>query len=169
MWVVKNKTAMKTLIKFESEPQPYHGDTGEPFINKLTLAFHYYKYQKVFNDNFIYAIKGVGMESIDIMNIYRNINEFSIAAKKHGSDNLNRSFYWKNQETPENVSTTCKISKFIGKTISSDKKFKKQISNKCKAKLCCNWASLSLDEKGILFIDSDPNQINLLMDTIKLA
>ena len=56
---------MKTQIKFEFQPLPYSYDALEPFIDKMTVEIHYSKHHKAYYDNFINAIKGTGIESME--------------------------------------------------------------------------------------------------------
>ena len=66
---------MKSINKFEFQSLPYSYDAPEPSIDKLTVEIHYGKHHKAYYDNFITAIKGTEMESMDIKDIFRNISK----------------------------------------------------------------------------------------------
>jgi len=56
---------MNPTNKFEFQALPYSYNALEPSIDKLTLEIHYSKHHKAYYDNFINAIKGTGIESME--------------------------------------------------------------------------------------------------------
>jgi Fe-Mn family superoxide dismutase len=160
----KNQTAIKTQNKFEFQQLPYSYDALEPFIDKLTLEIHYGKHHKAYFDNFINAIKGTGMESMDIKDIFRNISKYPMAVRNNSGGYFNHTFYWENMKGKGGGLPTGKISEAIVKTFISFDEFKKQFSDAGKTRFGSGWAWLYLDDKGLLFICSTPNQDNPLMD-----
>jgi Fe-Mn family superoxide dismutase len=150
----KNQTVMKTQIKFEFQPLPYSYDALEPFIDKMTVEIHYSKHHKAYYDNFINAIKGTEMESMDIKDIFRNISKYPVAVRNNSGGYFNHTFYWENMKAHGRGQPTGKLSD----------EFKKQFSDAGKTRFGSGWAWLFLDDKGNLFICSTPNQDNPLMD-----
>ena len=155
---------MDTPTKFEFQPLPYAYDALEPFIDKLTLEIHYGKHHKAYYDNFITAIKGTEMESMDIKDIFSNISKFPVAVRNNGGGYFNHTFYWEGMKASGSDSPTGKLSDAITKSFTSFDEFKKQFSDAGKTRFGSGWAWLSLDDKGKLFISSSPNQDNPLMD-----
>lgn len=160
----KNQTAMNTSNKFEFQPLPYSYDALEPFIDKLTLEIHYSKHHKAYYDNFINAIKNTELESMDIMDIFRNASKYSMAIKNNSGGYFNHTFYWENMKAHGGGLPTGKLSEDIVKTFISFEEFKKQFSDTAKNRFGSGWAWLCLDERGNMFICSTPNQNNPLMD-----
>jgi Fe-Mn family superoxide dismutase len=160
----KNQTVMKTQIKFEFQPLPYSYNALEPSIDKLTLEIHYSKHHKAYYDNFINAIKGTDMESMDIKNIFRNISKYPMAVRNNSGGYFNHTFYWENMKAHDGGLPTGKLSEALIKTFSFFDEFKKQFSDAGKTRFGSGWAWLCLDDKGNLFICSTPNQDNPLMD-----
>jgi Fe-Mn family superoxide dismutase len=160
----KNQTVMKTQIKFEFQPLPYSYDALEPFIDKMTVDIHYSKHHKAYYDNFINAIKGTEMESMDIKDIFKNISKYPMAVRNNSGGYFNHTFYWKNMKAHGGGQPTGKLSDAITKTFSSFDEFKKQFSDEGKTRFGSGWAWLCLDDKGNLFICSTPNQDNPLMN-----
>ena len=155
---------MNSINKFEFQALPYAYDALEPFIDKLTLEIHYGKHHKTYYDNFITAIKGTEMESMDIKDIFKNISKYPVAVRNNGGGYFNHTFYWEGMKTSGGVLPTGKISDDITKSFISFDEFKKQFSEAGKTRFGSGWALLSLDDKGKLFISSTPNQDNPLMD-----
>ena len=87
-----NQITMNQTSKFEFQPLPYAFDALEPSIDKQTLEIHYSKHHKAYYDNFINAIKGTEMESMDIKDIFRNISKYPMAVRNNNLTNYNRQF-----------------------------------------------------------------------------
>ncbi len=77
---------------------PYAYDALEPFIDKLTVEIHYSKHHKAYYDNFINAVKGTEMESMDIKDIFRNISKYPMAVRNNSGGYFNHTFYWENMK-----------------------------------------------------------------------
>ena len=160
----KNQTAMETQNKLEYHPLLYSYDAFEPYIDKLTVEIHYSKHHKAYYDNFMNAIKGTDMESMDIKDIFRNISKYPMAVRNNSGGYFNHTFYWESMKAHGGGVPTGKLSEAVTKTFSSFDEFKKQFSDAGKTRFGSGWAWLCLDEKVNLFICSTPNQDNPLMD-----
>ena len=160
----KKETIMNTPNKFEFQPLPYSYDALEPFIDKLTVEIHYSKHHKAYYDNFINAIKGTEMESMDIKDIFKNISKYPMTVRNNSGGYFNHTFYWENMKSHGGGLPTGKLSEAITKAFNSFEEFKKQFSDDGKTRFGSGWAWLCLDDKGNLFICSTPNQDNPLMD-----
>ena len=160
----KNNIIMNTTNKFEFKPLPYSYDALEPYIDKLTVEIHYSKHHKAYYDNFINAIKGTEMETMDITDIFKNISKYPMAVRNNGGGYYNHTFYWENMKANGGVLPLGKLSEAISKTFGSIADFQKQYSEAGKTRFGSGWVWLSLDDKGNLFISSTPNQDNPYMD-----
>lgn len=162
--VKKNPSKMKALSKFEFQPLPYSYDALEPYIDKLTLEIHYSKHHRAYYDNFMKAIKGTELESMDMMDIFRNIGKYPIAVRNNSGGYFNHTFYWNNMKPHGGGMPTGKLAESITKAFGSFEEFKKQFSESAKTRFGSGWAWLCLDNKGKLIVCSTPNQDNTLMD-----
>jgi Fe-Mn family superoxide dismutase len=162
--IPKNQSPMKTLVKYEFPALPYSYDALEPFIDLKTLEIHYGKHHKAYYDNFLTAIKGTEMESMDIKDIFKNMSKYPVAVRNNGGGYFNHNFYWESMKAPGDSLPTGKLFDAITKSFTSFNEFKKQFSDAGKNRFGSGWAWLSLDDKGELFISSTPNQDNPLMD-----
>jgi Fe-Mn family superoxide dismutase len=150
--------------KFEFKPLPYAYDALEPYIDKLTVEIHYSKHHRAYYDNFIKAIKGTEMESMDIKNIFKYISKYPIAVRNNSGGYFNHTFYWESMKGQGGGTPSTKLAEAITKAFGSFDEFKKQFSDAGKTRFGSGWAWLCLDDKGKLFICSTPNQDNPLMD-----
>jgi len=160
----KNQNAMADSNKFEFRPLPYSYDALEPYMDELTVEIHYSKHHQAYYDNFIKAINGTELESMDLMEIFRNISKYSMAVRNNGGGYFNHTFYWEGMKAHGGGQSTWKFSEAITRTFGSFEVFKKQFSDAGKTRFGSGWAWLCLDDKGNLFICSTPNQDNPLMD-----
>jgi len=160
----ENKPEITTGIKFEFKALPYAYDALEPFIDKLTVEIHYSRHHKAYFDNFMNAIKGTEMESMDIMDIFKNISKYTMAVRNNSGGYFNHTFYWENMKPQGGGIPSGKLSEAIIGTFKSFDEFKKQFSEAGKTRFGSGWAWLCIDDKGNMFICSTPNQDNPLMD-----
>jgi superoxide dismutase, Fe-Mn family len=158
------QTTMKTADKFEFKPLPFAYDALEPYIDKQTVEIHYSKHHKAYYDNFINAIKGTEMESMDIKDIFRNISKYPMAVRNNSGGYFNHAFYWESMKAKGGGIPSGNLFKAITKTFGTFDEFKKQFSDAGKTRFGSGWAWLCIDDKGVLFISSTPNQDNPLMD-----
>jgi len=159
---------MNALNKFEFQPLPFGYDALEPFIDKQTVEIHYRKHHKAYYDNFINAIEGTEMESMDIKDIFMNISKYPMAVRNNGGGYFNHAFYWENMTAHGGDLPTGKLSETIANDFRSFEELKKQFVDAGKTRFGSGWAWLCLDEKGSIFICSTPNQDNPLMDITKI-
>jgi superoxide dismutase, Fe-Mn family len=159
-----NDQAAGKTSKFEFPALPYSYDALEPYIDKETMEIHYSKHHRAYYDNFITAIKGTEMESMDIMNIFKNISKYPIAVRNNSGGYYNHTFYWESMKPKGGGQPTGKLSEAIVKSFGSFDEFKKQFSDAGKKRFGSGWAWLCLDDKSTLFVCSTPNQDNPLMD-----
>ncbi len=157
---------MNTLSNFEFQPLPFATNALEPFIDQMTVEIHYGKHHKAYYDNFISAIKDAGIESMDILGIFRNISKYSMAVRNNSGGWYNHNFYWENLRSAGGNPPPAggKLSEALIKTFGSFEDFWKQFSDAGKTRFGSGWAWLCLDEKKSLFICSTPNQDNPHMD-----
>jgi len=156
---------MKTLDKIEFKSLPYSYDALEPYIDKLTVEIHYSRHHKAYYDNFMGAIEGTEMESMDITDIFNNISKYSMAVRNNGGGLYNHTLYWENMKTRGSVIPFGKLAENIVRTFGSIDEFKRQFSEAGKSRFGSGWVWLNMDDSGNLFISSTPNQDNPLMDT----
>ncbi|HBB92781.1 MAG TPA: superoxide dismutase [Bacteroidales bacterium] len=155
---------MSTIKNFEFRPLPFAFESLEPFIDKQTVEIHYSKHHKAYYDNFLNAIKGTDMETMDMTDILKNISKYPAAVRNNGGGYFNHTFYWEGMKPNGGILPTGKLSEAITKNMGSFEELKRQFSDSGKTRFGSGWAWLCLDDKGNLFICSTQNQDNPLMD-----
>ena len=158
------KAAMQVAGKMEFKPLPYAYDALEPYIDKQTVELHYTKHHKMAYDNFMAAIKGTPMESMDIREIFRNISKYPVAVRNNGGSNFNHTMYWDNMKAMGGTLPPGNLLNAIVKSFGRFEEFQKEFTDAAKNRFGSGYAWLCIDEKGGLFVFSTPNQDNPLMD-----
>jgi len=161
---LKNQSTGNVSNKFEFKPLPYSYDALEPYIDKLTVEIHYSKHHKAYYDNFMNAIKGTEMETMDIKDIFKNISKYPMAVRNNSGGYFNHTFYWESMMANGGGQPSGILLAAITKSFGSFEEFKKQFSEAGKTRFGSGWAWLCMDDKGKLFVCSTPNQDNPLMD-----
>lgn len=162
--VSSGKPATQSGAGFQFKPLPFAYDALEPYIDKQTVELHYTKHHKAAYDMFMTAIKGTPMETMDILEIFKNVSKYPVTIRNNGGSYYNHMLYWENMKAKGGGNPSGKLSDAINKTFGSFDEFKKQYSDAGKNRFGSGYAWLSVDEMGNLFICSTPNQDNPLMD-----
>jgi Fe-Mn family superoxide dismutase len=157
---------MNTPNKFDFEPLPYSYDALEPYIDALTMEIHYSKHHRAYYDNFINAIKGTDMESMTILDIFKNISKYPVGVRNNSGGYYNHTFFWESMKAQGGGMPTGKLSEAINNSFTSFEEFKKQFSDAGKTRFGSGWAWLCLSDKGDLCICSSANQDNPFMDVV---
>jgi superoxide dismutase, Fe-Mn family len=158
------KSGMQIAGKMEFKPLPYAYDALEPHIDKQTVELHYTKHHKTAYDNFMAAIKGTPMETMDIKEIFRNVSKYPAAVRNNGGSNFNHTMYWENMKANGGGMPSGNLFNAIVKSFGRFDEFQKQFTDAAKNRFGSGYAWLCIDEKGNLFVFSTPNQDNPLMD-----
>ena len=155
---------MSTPNQFQFQPLPYAYDALEPSIDQLTVEIHYSRHHKAYYDNFINAINASGIESTDILEIFRNISKYPMPVRNNSGGYYNHTFYWENMKAQGGGQPSGKLEESIIRAFGSFEEFRKQFSDAGKTRFGSGWAWLCMNEKGDLFVCSTPNQDNPYMD-----
>ena len=159
----KKDIAMTTINKLEFHNLPYAYDALEPFIDKMTMEIHHSKHHKAYYDNMMNAVKGTGMESKTLEEVFSNMSKYPAAVRNNGGGYYNHNLYWEVMKV-NGGKPSAKLEAAIVKTFGSMDELKKQFTDAGKTRFGSGWAWLSVDKDGKLFVSSTPNQDNPLMD-----
>jgi Fe-Mn family superoxide dismutase len=155
---------MSTSNPFEFKPLPFASNALEPYIDQQTVEIHYGRHHKAYCDNFNNALNAAGIESTDILEIFKNISKYPVAVRNNGGGYYNHNFYWENLQGQGAGQPSENLSNAITKAFGSFQDFRQQFSDAAKTRFGSGWAWLCVDDKGELFICSTPNQDNPFMD-----
>ncbi len=164
----KNEQHMESILNTPSKnlifPElPYAYDALEPYIDKMTMEIHYSKHHKAYYDNMMKAIAGTAMESMELKEIFRTMDQHPVVVRNNAGGYYNHLLFWENMKAGVELRAGALRSAIESQWGSFDK-FKEEFSAAAATRFGSGWAWLNLGADGRLFISSTPNQDNPLMN-----
>jgi Fe-Mn family superoxide dismutase len=142
---------------------PFAYNALEPYIDARTMEIHYDKHHRAYYTNFVNAIKGTPLESMNIEDIFASISKQSDAVRNNSGGFYNHSLFWNNLSAGS-AGPSEELAAAINKSFSSFDKFRETFNTAAKTRFGSGWAWLYLNADKALAIGSTPNQDNPLMD-----
>lgn len=156
------------MVEFVLSDLPYAYDALEPHIDEETLKIHHGKHHQTYCDKFNAAVKEAGIETNDVIEIFKNISKYPTAVRNHGGGFWNHSFHW------ESMSHSCdgpdklvEIRDAIDKSFGSFDNFREEFSKKAALLFGSGWTWLGIRSDGSLVIFNTINQDNSYMDIVQ--
>jgi superoxide dismutase, Fe-Mn family len=143
---------------------PYAHDALEPYIDKMTMEIHHGKHHQAYVTNLNNAIAGTEMESMDLMDIFKNMSQYPAAVRNNGGGHWNHTFFWEIMAPNAGGQPSGKLFSAIEKRFESFDKFKEEFAKAGATRFGSGWAWLIVDANGELQVTSTPNQDNPFMD-----
>jgi len=152
------------MYPYEVPTLNYAYNALEPYIDSLTMEIHLTKHHGAYVSNLNAAIKGTEMESIPLLDLFKNISKYPVAVRNNGGGHFNHTLFWQVMTPKGGGSPSGKLAEAINLAFGSFEKFKETFENAAKTRFGSGWAWLAIDENKKLFVSSTPNQDNPLMD-----
>jgi len=150
--------------KFILAPLPYAHDALEPYIDKLTMEIHHGKHHQAYVTNLNNAVAGTELESMDLLEIFRNMSRFPASVRNNGGGHWNHTMFWEILGPNGGGKPSGKLLSEIEKQWGSFEKFKEEFNKAGLGRFGSGWAWLIVDAQKQLQITSTPNQDNPFMD-----
>jgi superoxide dismutase, Fe-Mn family len=159
-----NETSLIEALPLTEFPAlPFAYNALEPYIDARTMEIHYDKHHRAYFTNFMAAVKGTPLETLDLKDIFASMSKQTDAVRNNGGGYYNHVFFWNNLGTGSKGPSP-ELSAAIAKTFGSFDKFKESFNNAAKTRFGSGWAWLYLNAEKTLAVGSTPNQDNPLMD-----
>lgn len=142
----------------------YSYDELEPYIDKQTMEIHHSKHHQGYVNNLNKALEGVFTENLTIIDLLKNISNYSTAVRNNAGGHFNHSLFWTSLSPKSNTQPSEEFLKQINQQFGSLDNLKTAINEAASKRFGSGWAWLSLDSNKNLFVSSTPNQDNPLMD-----
>lgn len=146
---------------------PYQFDDLEPFIDHKTMRLHYGKHHKGYYKKFLNALNNSEAEGKSIIEILKNVSEYSEGVRNNGGGYYNHWLFWHSLSPKTGQKPGEDLSDAIDKAFGSYQDFKETFNNAAASQFGSGWAWLIIDSEGNLEVTSTPNQDNPLMDVTK--
>ena len=142
---------------------PYKFNDLEPYIDQKTMRLHYNKHHKGYYKKFLNAIENTEAEGKSIIEIFKNITQYSTRVRNNGGGYYNHWVFW-HSLTPESGKPGDKIMTAIKEDFGSFDEFKKAFNAAAASQFGSGWAWLIVNDEKKLEVTNTPNQNNPVMN-----
>ena len=152
------------MSKFNFKDLPYDFNALEPYIDARTMEIHYTKHHRAYFDKFMAAVEGTPQADMDIIDIFKDIDNQPAAIRNNGGGFFNHSLFWDVMSADGGGEPSGKLAGEINNAFGSFEKFRETFGNAATTRFGSGWAWLCLNSDGILEVCSTANQDNPLMN-----
>lgn len=152
------------MSKFKFSDLPYDFNALEPYIDARTMEIHYTKHHKAYFDKFIAAVEGSPLADMDLIDIFKNIDEHSAAVRNNGGGFFNHDLFWSVMSGNGGGEPGGDLAKDIAETFGSFDKFRETFNNAAATRFGSGWSWLCVNDDKKLEVCSTANQDNPLMN-----
>jgi len=154
------------MSKFKFKDLPYDFNALEPYIDARTMEIHYTKHHKAYFDKFTAAVEGTPKADMDIIDIFKDIENQPAAVRNNGGGYFNHELFWNVMSNNGGGQPDGKLADAINAEFGSFEKFKESFNNAAATRFGSGWAWLCTDKEGKVEVCSTANQDNPLMKGI---
>ena len=152
------------MSKFNFKDLPYDFNALEPYIDARTMEIHYTKHHRAYFDKFMAAVEGTPQADMEIIDIFKDIDNQPAAIRNNGGGFFNHSLFWDVMSADGGGEPSGKLAEEINNAFGSFEKFRETFGNAAATRFGSGWAWLCLNSDGILEVCSTANQDNPLMN-----
>ena len=152
------------MSKFNFPDLPYDFNALEPYIDARTMEIHYTKHHRAYFDKFTAAVEGTALADMDIVDIFKDIDNQSSAVRNNGGGFYNHTLFWNIMSQNGGGEPSGTLAEEINKVFGSFDKFRETFNNAAATRFGSGWAWLCLNNDGQLEVCSTANQDNPLMN-----
>lgn len=150
--------------EFQLPKLEYAYDAFDSIIDEKTMEIHHSKHHQGYVNNLNKAIEGTSAVNLSLVDLLKNISNYSTAVRNNAGGHYNHSLFWTILTPEKNTKPSEKLLHAIDQQFGSMDSLKILINNAAASRFGSGWAWLSLDKDNKLFISSTPNQDNPLMN-----
>jgi Fe-Mn family superoxide dismutase len=152
------------MRNFNFPDLPYDFNALEPYIDARTMEIHYTKHHKAYFDKFTAAVEGTALADMDILDIFKNIDNHSDGVRNNGGGFYNHSLFWNIMSKNGGGEPGGDLANAIKNAFGSFDQFRETFNNAAATRFGSGWAWLCHNNDGKLEICSTANQDNPLMN-----
>lgn len=152
------------MSKFNFPDLPYDFSALEPHIDARTMEIHYTKHHKAYFDKFIAAVEGTPLSGMELVDIFKDIDNHSAAVRNNGGGFFNHTLFWNIMSGNGGGAPSGQLAEEINKAFGSFEALKKEFNHAAASRFGSGWAWLCMNSEGKPEVCSTPNQDNPLMN-----
>ncbi|HPW66847.1 MAG TPA: superoxide dismutase [Salinivirgaceae bacterium] len=152
---------------------PYKYDALEPHIDSTTMRIHHTAHHQAYVNNLNKALeKHPQYQSWTLGDLLMKLNslpeDIQTAVHNNGGGHYNHTFFWDILAPAGSSTISSALENAIVKYFGSVDKFKEDFEKAALGRFGSGWVWLLKKEDGTLYIESTPNQDNILMPYTKI-
>ena len=160
--------AFTAFSQHKLAPLPYAYKALEPYIDSTTMRIHYTAHHAAYVNNLNKALeKYPDLQKDNIEGLLCNLKnlpqEIQTAVRNNGGGHYNHSLFWTLLAPAGSTKISADVEKALIANFGSVDKFKEKFEKAAASRFGSGWVWLVKKSDGTLFIESTPNQDNLLM------
>ena len=154
--------------QFKLPALTYEYGALEPFIDSTTMRIHHTAHHAAYVNNLNKAIeKYPQYNKLDIVDLLKKIKtlpkDIQTPVRNNGGGHYNHTFFWQIMAPAGSTSMSPALENSLVKHFGSVDKFKDEFEKAATGRFGSGWVWLLKKSDGTLYIDSTPNQDNMLM------
>lgn len=147
---------------------PYSYGSLEPYIDSTTMRIHHSGHHATYVNNLNKALeKYPHLQSWSVRDLLLKLNslpkDVQTAVRNNGGGHYNHTFFWQIMAPAGTTKMSVKLENAIVKYFGSVDKFKEAFEKAATERFGSGWAWLLKKSDGTLYVESTPNQDNMLM------
>lgn len=168
LFVFITSFAATSLSQYKLPELKYRYGALEPHIDSVTMRIHHTAHHAAYVNNLNKALEQYPQYSkMDINLLLKNINtlskEIQTAVRNNGGGHYNHSFFWDILAPAGTTSISLALEQALARDFGSVDKFKEAFEKAATGRFGSGWVWLMQKADKSLYIESTPNQDNMLM------
>ena len=160
--------------QYKLAPLPYAYNALEPYIDSTTMRIHHTAHHAAYVNNLNEALeKYPNLQKNDMEGLLEKLNslpaEIQTAVRNNGGGHYNHALFWTLLAPAGSTKMSADVEKALITHFGSVDKFKEKFEKAASSRFGSGWVWLVKKRDGKLFIESTPNQDNLLMPFTKVT
>ena len=160
----ENNAKTISQVIYELADLPYAHDALEPHIDARTMEIHHGRHHQAYVNNLNNAISGTPLADMDLLDIFAEMSQHSMAVRNNGGGHYNHDLFWNIMSPDGGGEPAGDLAEAINSAFGSFDDFKAEFKRMGLTQFGSGWAWLIVDSDGNLRVTQTPNQDNPLMD-----
>ncbi|TVQ50104.1 MAG: superoxide dismutase [Saprospirales bacterium] len=162
-----NNARSVSQVIHELADLPYAHDALEPHIDEKTMMIHHGRHHQAYVNNLNNAIAGTPLADMDLIDIFAEMSQHSMAVRNNGGGHYNHDLFWNIMSPDGGGEPEGDLAEAISSTFGSFEDFQAEFKRMGMTQFGSGWAWLIVDADGNLKVTQTPNQDNPLMDVVE--
>jgi Fe-Mn family superoxide dismutase len=168
LFIFFSLTSLLAFSQFSLPQLPYAYKALEPHIDSVTMRIHHTVHHAAYVNNLNNAlVKYPQYAKMELSDLLKQINKLpaaiQTAVRNNGGGHYNHTFFWEIMAPAGTTKMSSALEQALIKNFGSVEQFKENFEKASVGRFGSGWVWLLKKSDGTLYIESTPNQDNMLM------